>query len=202
MKSCRESVFYQKKKRSKILYNVVLSFFLILCIVVAATVWVVRPFVAHVGWEEFWSAKEVVHISKSKYVLDYYEGKTSFLQNFLGVYKARPEKSYRIAIGQNPGDKERPGDLKTPVGLFVIEEFYDSRKWVHDFGDGKGEIANAYGPWFMELRTGWEGIGIHGTHDDSSIGKMKTEGCIRLVNSNLLDLKKLVRTGTLVLITP
>ena len=62
--------------------------------------------------------------------------------------------------------------------------------WTHDFRDGKGEIKGAYGPWFIRLKTPWRGIGIHGTHDPRSIGKNATEGCIRLRNEELKDLKE------------
>ena len=62
-------------------------------------------------------------------------------------------------------------------------------------------IKGAYGPWFIRLKTPWKGIGIHGTHDPDSIGKDITEGCIRLKNSDLLDLKaKYITLSTKVLI--
>ena len=48
----------------------------------------------------------------------------------------------------------------------------------------------AYGPWFIRLKTGWNGIGIHGTHDPGSIGTDVTEGCIRLQNKDVEELKK------------
>lgn len=120
-------------------------------------------------------------------------------------------KTYPIAIGKNPGDKERVGDCRTPEGDFYINSIEDSRSWVHDFGDGKGPIPGAYGPWFLRLYTGadrtksgktWEGIGIHGTHDPKSIGKMATEGCIRLKNEDILELKEKVKIGTPVRIEP
>lgn len=120
-------------------------------------------------------------------------------------------KAYPISIGKNPGDKERVGDCRTPEGNFYINSIEDSRSWVHDFGDGKGPIPGAYGPWFLRLYTGadrtksgktWEGIGIHGTHDPTSIGKMATEGCIRLKNEDIIELKEKVKIGTPVRIEP
>ncbi len=112
-------------------------------------------------------------------------------------------RAYRIAVGQNPGDKKRVGDRKTPVGEFTISQIQNSSTWVHDFGDGKGPIAGTYGPWFLRLKTpGWTGIGIHGTHDPASLGTMATEGCVRLSNDNISELKKLVSVGTPVMIHP
>jgi len=73
---------------------------------------------------------------------------------------------------------------------------------VHDFGDGKGPIAGAYGPKFIRLKTGWSGIGIHGTHDPAYIGKRVTEGCIRLKNEDLAELVPYVKVGMKVQIAP
>jgi len=120
-------------------------------------------------------------------------------------------RTYPIAIGKNPGDKKEVGDCRTPEGDFYINSIEDSSSWVHDFGDGKGPIKGAYGPWFLRLYTGadrtksgkaWEGIGIHGTHDPSSIGKMASEGCIRMRNEDIVELKEKVKLGTPVKIEP
>ena len=72
---------------------------------------------------------------------------------------------FGVAVGKNAGDKQRAGDMRTPEGSFTVEQVQDASWWSHDFGDGKGEIKGAYGPWFIRLKTGWRGIGIHGTHD-------------------------------------
>jgi hypothetical protein len=100
------------------------------------------------------------------------------------------DRVYTIAVGKNPGDKERAGDNRTPNGIFTVQSIEDSRFWTHDFGDGKGSVSGAYGPWFIRLRTGWSGIGIHGTHDPASRGSMVSEGCIRMLNDELEELKQ------------
>ena len=61
--------------------------------------------------------------------------------------------SYPCALGKNSGQKEKEGDMKTPSGTFPIDEIIDASGWTHDFKDGKGEIAGAYGPWFISLDT-------------------------------------------------
>ena len=132
-------------------------------------------------------------------------------------------------VVKNNGDKERPGDNKTPVSWgnivsipseyegadvgikssevpFRVEEICDASTWTHDFNDGKGVIEGAYGPWFISLDTGWDGIGIHGTHDPNSIGTNASEGCIRLLNKDIIELKEMISTdnggiGTRVIIT-
>ena len=109
--------------------------------------------------------------------------------------------SYTIAVGMKKGNKEREGDMKTPEGEFVVQQIQDASAWTHDFKDGKGATAGAYGPFFIRLETTpWTGIGIHGTHDPTSIGKDITEGCIRLNNDDLLSVKNNVRIGTRVII--
>ena len=111
-------------------------------------------------------------------------------------------RSFPVALGKNAGQKRVSGDMKTPDGSFPIDEVIDSSDWTHDFGDGKGEIEGAYGPYFISLDTSelsggaWDGIGIHGTHDPASIGTRASEGCIRMHNSDLLALKKHITVGT------
>ena len=108
---------------------------------------------------------------------------------------------YGVAVGRNSGQKQKSGDCRTPEGNFSVQSIQSAQGWSHDFHDGKGVIPNAYGPWFIRLKTGWSGIGIHGTHDPDSIGKNVTEGCIRLKNENLRTLKeKYIRVGVKVVI--
>ena len=45
---------------------------------------------------------------------------------------------YPIACGRALGNKEKPGDMKTPEGLFSVQQIQDASAWTHDFGDGKG----------------------------------------------------------------
>jgi len=143
--------------------------------------------------EEYW-----IRVVKHEFTLYLYKG-----ENLV--------KSYKIGIGKNPGDKEKVGDMKTPEGDFYITNIHNSRDWTHDFKDGKGPIKGAYGPWFLRLYTGadrtksgkyWNGIGIHGTHDPNSIGKMVSEGCLRMHNQELEELKRFVKIGTKVIIDP
>lgn len=114
--------------------------------------------------------------------------------------------AYPCALGKNPGQKQKSGDMKTPNGTFRVDEICNASWWTHDFKDGKGEIKGAYGPWFISLDTSalskgaWDGIGIHGTHDNSSLGTRASEGCIRLKNENVEALKKIVTVGTMVTI--
>lgn len=123
-------------------------------------------------------------VKKSAYTLTLFQDNT-------------PLAVYKVAIGKNSGQKQAVGDLRTPDGDFTVDELCDASYWTHDFGDGKGEIKGAYGPWFISLRTpGWSGIGIHGTHDPASLGTKASEGCVRMNNKDLVKIKPFVREGT------
>lgn len=101
---------------------------------------------------------------------------------------------YPVCVGLNKGQKQKKGDMKTPEcttsNPFTITEIKDASKWYHDFGDGRGSIL-AYGNWFMRLKTpGFTGIGIHGsTNNENSVPGRGSEGCIRLRNEDLDELK-------------
>lgn len=118
-------------------------------------------------------------------------------------YTGSELNSYGISCGKNLGDKRVIGDLRTPEGVFHITEIEEASTWGHDFKDGKGKIEGAYGPWFLRLEVpGHKGIGIHGTHKPESIGTRDTEGCIRLSNEDIADLKTKVNIGMVVIILP
>lgn len=118
-------------------------------------------------------------------------------------YRGKTLFSYGIACGKKYGNKTQRGDYKTPEGIFHISDIQDASTWKHDFGDGEGEIAGAYGPWFLRLEVpGHKGIGIHGTHKPESIGTRDTEGCIRLHNEDLQELKRRVFIGMTVIVLP
>jgi len=135
------------------------------------------------------SKGDYILITKSKHLLQHYRD---------GELLA----SYTVALGKNPVDKAKEGDNATPEGHYEVNYIKDASAWTHDFGDGKGEIKGAYGPYFIALYTGargsfsgktWRGIGIHGTHNPASIGTNASEGCIRLHNNELLKLHQEIK---------
>ena len=68
-------------------------------------------------------------------------------------YKGNVLCEYPVAVGKNYGTKRSVGDMKTPEGVFTIEDIQDASAWDHDFGDGNGPIQGAYGDFFIRLRT-------------------------------------------------
>ena len=112
-------------------------------------------------------------------------------------------KQYGIACAVNYGPKKVRGDHKTPEGTFKITQLLYAKGLSHDFNDGKGPVKDAYGPWFLRLSVpGFIDIGIHGTPFPESIGSRATEGCIRMRNDDIIDLKQRVKVGTRVIILP
>ena len=113
----------------------------------------------------------------------------------------KPIKEYNCAVGRNPGQKTKTGDARTPEGTFKGESINPSSDWVSD-EDGKG----AYGPWFITLDTRelskgeWNGIGISGTNKPEGLGRASSAGSVRVRNSDIEEIKKYVKVGTLVTI--
>lgn len=124
----------------------------------------------------------------------------SKLAETLSVYEAKSADTvlvarYPVCMGKNKGNKEKKGDMKTPESPkdkpFFISQIQDASDWHHDFGDGRGSIL-AYGHWFLRLNTpGHSGIGIHGsTNNEESVPGRASEGCIRLRDADIIDLKE------------
>lgn len=102
---------------------------------------------------------------------------------------------YPCCMGKNKGNKQKRGDMRTPESPkgkpFKISMIQDASTWRHDFKDGRGNIK-AYGHWFLRLETpGHKGIGIHGsTNNENSVPGRASEGCIRLLDQDIITLKK------------
>lgn len=146
-----------------------------------------------------WYNHKVDKIANAKFIIIDKETMTLGLFD----YKGMKVKEYGISCGKQMGNKQKIGDNKTPEGIFHISEIEESSSWGHDFKDGNGKVAGAYGPWFLRLEVpGHKGIGIHGTHKPASIGTRDTEGCIRLANKDIAELRKVVSVGMVVIILP
>jgi len=146
-----------------------------------------------------WYNHKAEKIANAKFIIVNKETMSLGLYDYKGV----KIKEYGISCGKNMGNKKRIGDNKTPEGIFHISEIEESSSWAHDFNDGKGKIVGAYGPWFIRLEVpDHKGIGIHGTHKPTSIGTRDTEGCIRLTNDDISDLRTRVSVGMVVVILP
>ena len=136
-------------------------------------------------------AKNRIVVSKSDFTLSVISEKGDTLYSCI------------IAYGKNPGNKTMVGDYRTPEGTFKVKMIYDATSWKHDFGDGKGTIRGAYGPYFIRLNVpGFSSIGIHGTCFPESMGTMATEGCVRCTNEDITNFVKYISIGSEVIILP
>ncbi|MCM1475210.1 MAG: L,D-transpeptidase [Muribaculaceae bacterium] len=135
------------------------------------------------------SAETVLHVDKQNFRL-------------YVVQSGDTVANYGVCVGVNPGQKMRKGDNRTPEGTFKITSIERSSAWKYDTGSD-GEKRSVYGPWFFRLNCPQsKHIGIHGTSEPESIGSCQSEGCIRLKNEDLLDLKRYIKVGTKVIIYP
>ena len=108
-----------------------------------------------------------------------------------------------VCLGKSIGQKKRLGDHKTPEGEFKIISIEDPTYWTYDFHDGRGKVTGTYGPWFFRLNTPQSThIGIHGTCFPESMGKRESDGCVRMRNEDLEELRKHITIGMKVIIHP
>lgn len=107
---------------------------------------------------------------------------------------------YGVALGM-PGHR-------TPHGTFEVTLKRPSPTWVNPAPNGWGkDMPERIGPGpdnplgLRALNLDSPGIRIHGTSAVSSIGRDASHGCIRLANSDILDLYPQVPEGATVFIT-
>jgi hypothetical protein len=108
-------------------------------------------------------------------------------------------KRYQVAVGQPA--------YPTPSGLFSITNKQVNPVWSVPNSPWAGELQGttvAGGSAANPLKARWmgitNGVGIHGTGDDASIGSRASHGCIRMHVSDVIDLYPRVPVGTPVLL--
>jgi lipoprotein-anchoring transpeptidase ErfK/SrfK len=108
-------------------------------------------------------------------------------------------KTYPVAVGQPA--------YPTPTGQFSIHDKAVNPQWNVPNSPWAGALANETVPGGSEqnpLKARWmgivNGVGIHGTDQDGSIGTRASHGCIRMHISDVIDLYPRVPVGTPVLI--
>lgn len=112
--------------------------------------------------------------------------------------------SYPITIGKEIGNKIKPGDNRTPEGVFIVKSIDQSSNWVYDYpNDNIEPIMGAYGPSFIRLEVpGFSGIGIHGFYHDDFLGKRASHGCVRLNIEKINEIAQFTQPGMPVVILP
>lgn len=103
-------------------------------------------------------------------------------------------KSYTVAVGQE--------GLETPEGLYHIQDKQVEPTWHVPESAWAGSLAGQSippGP-SNPLKARWmgiyEGAGIHGTEETSSLGTAASHGCVRMAVSDVEELYDRVEVGT------
>jgi lipoprotein-anchoring transpeptidase ErfK/SrfK len=118
----------------------------------------------------------------------------------LRLFKSlRLRKSYKVAVGQPA--------YPTPNGRYAIQSKQVNPVWSVPNSPWAGELAGTTvggGSAANPLKARWmgiaNGVGIHGTGQDYSIGTRASHGCIRMHVSDVIALYRRVPVGTPVLI--
>lgn len=142
--------------------------------------------------KEFWREK----IGDTNVTLGWYEkpldilackksDKTLALYHFNGKEYSTKLK-IPIVIGKHNGDKQRQGDLKTPVGIYTIIE---KKRDVDPFYGPLAFVTNYPNPLDKTLGKNGNGIWLHGFPPNCP-DKNSTKGCIASPNTELLSLDK------------
>ena len=112
-------------------------------------------------------------------------------KNILTLYReGQFFKEYKVATGR---------DLSTPLGEYWIASKLISPPWIFE-----GKVITPDQPDYP-LGTRWLGLsgtrlGLHGTKDPEYIGQYVSSGCIRMFNTDIEELFKIVPFGTKVII--
>jgi lipoprotein-anchoring transpeptidase ErfK/SrfK len=114
----------------------------------------------------------------------------------LTLYKhLKKAKTYGIAVGQV--------GLETPAGLYSIQNKAVNPAWHVPNSAWAGDLAGKVIPGddpSNPIKARWlgiyDGVGVHGTSDDSSIGSAASHGCIRMHVPDVEELYDQVPVGS------
>lgn len=113
--------------------------------------------------------------------------------------RLRLKKRYPIAVGM--------AGLETPAGRYRIQDKQVNPAWHVPNRAWAGSLAGQTIPGGTPqnpLKARWlgiaDGVGIHGTAEDWSIGSAASHGCIRMRIADVIDLFRRIPVGTTVLI--
>ncbi|HLY10626.1 MAG TPA: L,D-transpeptidase family protein [Planctomycetota bacterium] len=115
------------------------------------------------------------------------------------LYEGCPFKGYTITTGAPTKE--------TPVTKFVVGGKNPKPAWWPPSDvkvQGKtpvpyGDVQNPLGEWWISLEHDlFHGIGIHGTNDPGSMGTKASNGCIRMLNEEVVEVAALAYKGMVV----
>lgn len=134
------------------------------------------------------------------FLLTAFKGTSSYAEPSLpivtaqGIYSIEvyPLKYRLVVLMQGQKIKEYPvavGNPSTPTPVGEYQVVYKGKDW-----------GTAFGPRWLGLNVPWGYYGIHGTNKSYSIGQHLSHGCIRMLNSDVIELFDIIPVGTKVTI--
>jgi len=128
-------------------------------------------------------ASSRVKVSKSKYriLIDKSQNILTLLSEDDMLVKV-----YNVSTGENNS---------TPVGTFeIVNRIKDPVWYTQDAVVPAESPKNILGSRWLGLSE--KGYGIHGTVDPDSVGRQATQGCVRMINTDVEELYTIVPVGT------
>jgi len=93
--------------------------------------------------------------------------------------------SYYMSIGQNGAGKQRSGDRRTPLGVYIVTEQLDTSR-LHDKYGVTAFPLDYPNVWDRLADRDGDGIWVHGvTHQGGRRPERDTDGCIALPNEDI-----------------
>lgn len=113
------------------------------------------------------------------------------------LYRGTPYKTYPVCIGV---------DDKTPAAAFVVGDknpkpaWYAPPEWLEQeqlknpipYGHPKNPLGEY---WIALEHNAYAGYGIHGTNEPRTLGTRASNGCVRMLNDDVVELARVVWKG-------
>ncbi|MDH5765627.1 MAG: L,D-transpeptidase family protein, partial [Gammaproteobacteria bacterium] len=118
----------------------------------------------------------------------------------LFIFENSPDKprlvaDYFISMGRGGPEKEKRGDLRTPLGVYFVQSYIPPDKLADKYGAGAYPI-NYPNAWDEFLGRTGDGIWLHGTRSGTyNRPPLASEGCVVLPNDDLLKVGRYITLG-------
>jgi len=104
----------------------------------------------------------------------------------------RATRDYYVSIGKGGANKRFEGDEKTPVGVYVVDQYLPGSELPDEYGSGAYPISYP-NEWDENRGRTGSGIWIHGTESESySRAPKSSRGCVTLSNVDFESLASAV----------
>lgn len=155
-----------------------------------------------------WQAKQVNQQAKDKIpvalsyldenylhalVVDLDKSRLFVFDNFNG----RPKQvaDYYISMGRGGARKEKEGDLRTPTGVYFVQDYIPPYRLADKYGAGAYPI-NYPNAWDLKNGRTGSGIWLHGTRSGTyNRPPLASEGCVVLPNDDLIEVGSYISLG-------